>query len=90
MSFLKWSEIVGDERVADSVWPPFVRLDSPCPFYQPSDEDGKSEEELKREASCPIHPYFRSLLSLLHNKTLHAVLFVIIYKAYQVRGFMRL
>ena len=88
MSFLKRSEITANDRVADSVWPPFVRLDSPCSFYAHEEEknEAKSVEEKKRDASCPVHPHLRSLLSLLHNKTLHAILFIIIYKAYQVTG----
>ena len=89
VSFLKRAEITANDRVAESVWPPFVRLDAPCSFFSPEEEEdgAKSEEEKKRDASCPVHPQFRSLLSILHNKTLHAVLFIIIYKAYQVRPF---
>ena len=87
VSFLKRNEILPNDRTAEAVWPPFVRLDSPCSFYVPNKEDeeekGKSDEEKARDASCPIHPRFRSLLSILHNKTLHAAIFVVVYKAYQ-------
>ena len=76
IAFLKRNEILPNDRTAESVWPPLVRLDTPCSFYNP-------DEEKARDASCPVHPRFRGLLSLLHNKSLHAVVFIIVYKAYQ-------
>ena len=88
ISFLKRSEILPNDRIAECVWPPMIRLDSPCAFYDQEKEekvegDLKSEEEKARDAACPVDPRFRGLLSLLHNKTLHAFVFVTVFKAYQ-------
>ena len=86
IAFLKRNEILPNDRTAESVWPPLVRLDTPCSFYNPDEEKDEvenSDEEKARDASCPVHPRFRGLLSLLHNKSLHAVVFIIVYKAYQ-------